>query len=57
MKMLMGNKMLGLLILLLVLVLDHLMMATGIITLLGMAAIVLLITDGLVEVVKVMKKK
>lgn len=57
MKMLMGNKMLGLLILVLVLVLDHLMMASGIIMLLGTAAIVLLITDGLVEVAKVLKKK
>lgn len=57
MKMLMGSKMLGLLMLFLVLVLDHFMMASHVVHLFGIAGIVLLISDGLVEVAKVLKKK
>lgn len=55
--MLMGSKMLGLLMLFLVLVLDHFMMASHVVHLFGIAGIVLLISDGLVEVAKVLKKK
>lgn len=57
MKMLLGHKLLGIILLVVVLILDHLLISSHVITFFGLAAIILLISDGLVEVVKVLKKK